>query len=179
MANTPPVPNMSSEFAYAWTGPEVDHFNEPELNSPQPCEHGAGCTYYGSCRFVHPGEEGTGRMIFEERVVTNEDGSTYTQAACVRLIGAAGFYRRRRAQMSWPEFCARNSIPYTPNPPRQRDTANEAEDAEVATPPPRPARGGATRGRAGTNAPRGGAQQRGRGRGRPAPRQWVGLAQQP
>ena len=195
MADTPPVPRMNSEFAYAWTGSEVDHFNDPELNSPQPCEHGAGCTYYGSCRFVHPGEEGTGRMVFEERVVTNEDGSTYTQAACVRLIGAAGFYRRRRAQMSWPEFCARNGIPYTPNPPRQREGGNEEDGDETpATPAPRQARGGprqdvsggAGSGRAGGWQPRGGARGRGgggrgsggRGRGRPAPRQWVGLAQQ-
>ena len=204
MADTPPVPRMNSEFAYEWTGSEVDHFNAPELNSPQPCEHGAGCTYYGSCRFVHPGEEGTGRMIFEERVVTNEDGSTYTQLACVRLIGAAGFYRRRRAQMSWPEFCARNGIPYTPNPPRQREEGGDEEN-EDATPAPRQARGprqdvsgGAGSGRAGGWQPRGdargrgggrggqsarggsrgGQSARGGGRGRPAPRQWVGLAQQ-
>ena len=180
--------------------------NAPELNSPQPCEHGAGCTYYGSCRFVHPGEEGTGRMLFEERVVTNEDGSSFTQAACVRLIGAAGFYRRRRAQMSWPEFCARNSIPYTPNPRRQEEAdAAEDDDATPSTPaPPRSVpplhgtprqayrgrgapRGGAQRhdvsggagsGRAGTWQPRGGARGGRGGRGRGAPRQWVGLAQQ-
>ena len=195
MANTPPVPK-TTEFAYEWTGAEVDHFNDPELNSPQPCQHGAGCTYYGSCRFVHPGEEGTGRMVFEERVVTNEDGSTYTQPACVRLIGAAGFYRRRRAQMSWPEFCARNGVPYTPNPPRQREEGEDAEEDEVERPPPPQRVGGAQRGsaRGGGGAQRGrqqrggGGQQRGgggqfrggRGGGRaPAQRQWVGLSSQP
>ena len=176
--------------------------NAPELNSPQPCEHGAGCTYYGSCRFVHPGEEGTGRMLFEERVVTNEDGSSFTQLACVRLIGAAGFYRRRRAQMSWPEFCARNSIPYTPNPRRQ-DEADVAEDDDATPSTPAPPRvprqayrgrggqqrygggaqprdvsGGAGSGRAGSWQPRGGRGGRGGSRGRGAPRQWVGLAQQ-
>ena len=204
MADIPPVPNTTTEFAYAWTGPEVDHLNNPELNSPQPCEHGAGCGYYGSCRFVHPGEEGTGRTVFEERVVTNDDGSTFTQPACVRLIGGAGFYRRRRAQMSWPEFCARNGIPYTPNPRRQReeDNTNEEGDETPSTPAPaRPQRGrgrggyaprgrgqqgdfsgGAGSGRAGTWQPRGGGGARGapRGggapRGRGAPRQWVGLA---
>jgi len=205
MANTPPVPNMSSEFAFAWTGPEVDHFNKPELNSPLPCQHGAGCTYFGSCRFVHPGEEGTGRMVFEERVVTNEDGSTYTQAACVRLIGAAGFYRRRRAQMSWPEFCARNGIAYTPNPPRQREEDDDEEDEEGtpapdATPAPRAPRGrqGGVFGSGRVHGERvhssyqgntvvqqrgaGGHRGRGGGRGRgraPAQRQWVGLSSQP
>ena len=182
---------MNSEFAYAWTGSEVDHFNDPELNSPQPCEHGAGCTYYGSCRFVHPGEEGTGRMVFEARVVTNEDGSTYTQAACVRLIGAAGFYRRRRAQMSWPEFCARNQISYVPNP--RRNEVNEVEDADAspATPAPRPAQRGRVHGprvhssyrgdgvvqqeQRGRGGHRGGRGQRGR---RPAnTTQWAGLPQ--
>ena len=193
MASTP-------SWAFDWND---EAMNAPELNSPQPCEHGAGCTYYGSCRFVHPGEEGTGRMLFEERVVTNEDGSSFTQAACVRLIGAAGFYRRRRAQMSWPEFCARNSIPYTPNPRRQEEAdVAEDDDATPSTPaPPRQAyrgrggqqrygggqqrygggqqrrdvSGGAGSGRAGTWQPRGGARG---GRGRGAPRQWVGLAQQ-
>lgn len=131
MADTPPVPKIS-EFAYEWTGLEVERFNDPQLNSPQPCQHGAGCTYYGSCRFVHPGEEGTGRMVFEERVVTRDDGSSFMQPACVRLIGNAGFYRRRRAEMSWPEFCARNGIPYSPNPSRLRDDIREdAEDGNV------------------------------------------------
>jgi hypothetical protein len=121
------------EFAYEWTGSEVEHFNDPQLNSPHPCKHGAGCTYFGSCSFVHPGEEGTGRAIFEERVLDNGDGTQYTQPACVRLVGNAGFYRRRRAQMSWPEFCARNSIPYTPNPPRPRETNEVEGEAEPAT----------------------------------------------
>jgi hypothetical protein len=126
----------SPSWAFDWND---EAMNAPEWNSPQPCEHGAGCTYYGSCRFVHPGEEGTGRLLFEERVVTNEDGSTYTQPACVRLIGAAGFYRRRRAQMSWPEFCARNQIPYVPNPRRNEvEDADADVDATPATPAPRP-----------------------------------------
>ena len=187
MANTPPVPN-TVEFAYEWTGSEVEHFNDPQLNSPHPCKHGAGCTYFGSCSFVHPGEEGTGRAIFEERVLDNGDGTQYTQPACVRLVGNAGFYRRRRAQMSWPEFCARNSIPYTPNPPRPRETNEVTDAAEPAAedaPAPRGGRGGRNHGARVHSSYRGdGVVQQEQGRGRGAPRgrgrpsgsrHWVGL----
>jgi len=189
----------SPSWAFDWND---EAMNAPEWNSPQPCEHGAGCTYYGSCRFVHPGEEGTGRLLFEERVVTNEDGSTYTQPACVRLIGAAGFYRRRRAQMSWPEFCARNQIPYVPNPRRNEVEDADADvdaDASPATPAPRPAQRGRVHGPRVHSSYRGDGvvqQEQGRGvrredvsggagsgrpwqgRGRGAPRgarHWVGL----
>jgi len=168
----------SPTYAYAWTGPEVDHLNDPALNSPQPCRHGAGCTYFGMCGFVHPGEEGTGRIQFEARAHPDAQQGIREQPACVRLIGNAGFYRRCRARMSWPEWCARNGIPYTPNPPRPRPVA-EVEGDEVSTQPAQsetpsaaalsgapvvaPPRGGAQRGR---GAPRG----RGALRGRGAPR---------
>jgi hypothetical protein len=100
-------------------------FDAPHLNSPQPCSHGAGCNYrvtkdgvetIGCCAFVHPGEEGNGRRLFEERTSTNEAGETVVQKACVRLTGRAGFYERRRLRLSWPAWCERQRIPYTPNP---------------------------------------------------------------
>jgi hypothetical protein len=102
-------------------------FDAPHLNSPQPCAHGAGCAYTvkdketgeqvaGCCAFVHPGEEGTGRRLFEERTTTNEAGETTVQKACVRLTGKAGFYERRRLRLSWPAWCERQGIAYTANP---------------------------------------------------------------
>ena len=92
-------------------------FDAPELGSPQPCIHGAGCVYTvkdaegktipGCCRYVHPGEEGTGRRLFAAR-----EG----QAACVRLINA-GFYERRRLRLSWQAWCELKSIPFVRNEP--------------------------------------------------------------
>ena len=113
---------------------------------------------------MHPGEEGTGRMRFDEREIVDADGNTVTQQACVRLIGSPGYYRRCRARMSWPEFCARNSIPYTPNPPRPREEAEETpaadananEDGQQTPPPPRPWANRGSRG-----GVRGGGQTRG------------------
>ena len=87
--------------------PELD---EKELNSPQPCGHGAGCTYNGPCAFVHPGEEGTGRRLFPGRTIEDKDGNQVEQAAAVRLIGSPGFYERRRLKMSWPQWCAKKGI---------------------------------------------------------------------
>ena len=108
-------------------------FDAPELNSPQPCIHGAGCVYTvkdadgntvpGCCRYVHPGEEGTGRRLFPERIVrdTLRDGvGKIVQPACVRLTGRAGFYERRRLRLSWQEWCAKQGIPFTPNKPGSR-----------------------------------------------------------
>jgi hypothetical protein len=95
-------------------------FDAPELKSPQPCVHGAGCIFTiknaegkvmpGCCHFVHPGEEGNGRRLFPARV---EKG--VMQPACVRLTGKAGFYERCRLKMSWQAWCERENIPYTPN----------------------------------------------------------------
>ena len=87
--------------------PELD---EKELNSPQPCGHGAGCTYNGPCAFVHPGEEGTGRRLFPGRTIEDKDGNQVEQAAAVRLIGSPSFYERRRLKMSWPQWCAKKGI---------------------------------------------------------------------
>jgi hypothetical protein len=92
-------------------------FDAPELGSPQPCIHGAGCVYTvkdtegktipGCCRYVHPGEEGTGRRLFPAR-----EG----QSACVRLINA-GFYERRRLRLPWQAWCELKSIPFVRNEP--------------------------------------------------------------
>jgi len=100
-------------------------FDAPELGSPQPCIHGAGCVFTvknaegvvvpGCCRFVHPGEEGNGRRLFPESVINGQHKS-----ACVRLTGKAGFYERCRLRLPWQEWCARNNIPYTPNKAGER-----------------------------------------------------------
>jgi hypothetical protein len=105
-------------------------FDAPELNSPQPCIHGGGCVFTvkdaegktipGCCRYVHPGEEGTGRRLFPARTMTFEhpDGEhVVNQPAYVRLTGNAGFYERRRLKMSWQAWCAREGIPFVRNEP--------------------------------------------------------------
>jgi hypothetical protein len=105
----------------------------PELNSPQPCIHGAGCVFTvtdahgqtvpGVCRFVHPGEEGKGRRLFPERTIrdTGPDGTgKVVQPACVRLIGGADYYERRRLKMPWQMWCAHKGIAFTPNKPGER-----------------------------------------------------------
>ena len=105
-------------------------FDAPELKSPQPCIHGAGCVYTKTlpdgkivpavCRYVHPGEEGKGRRLYSARTVVFEhpDGKDVVdQPACVRLIGNALYYERMRMQMPWQGFCAVRGIPFTPNKP--------------------------------------------------------------
>lgn len=97
-------------------------FDAPELNSPQPCAHGGGCDYKrknpetgemveGCCAFVHPGEEGTGRHLFDSREV-ERDGVMVRQPACVRLTGRAGYYERRRLRLSWKAWCEQKGIPF-------------------------------------------------------------------
>ena len=109
--------NMSNEIKWF----ENPAFDAVHLNSPQPCVHGSGCVFTvknaqgkavpACCRFVHPGEEGTGRRLFP---------NTATKSACVRLIGRAGFYERQRLRMPWQEWCARQGIPFTANKPGER-----------------------------------------------------------
>ena len=96
-------------------------FDLVELKSPQPCIHGAGCVFTvkndegivspGCCRYVHPGEEGTGRRLFPAK-----NG----KPACVRLTGNAGFYERRRLRLPWSEWCSLKGIPYKRNEPGVR-----------------------------------------------------------
>lgn len=123
---TPPANKMS--IAIQWF--ENSAFDAPELKSPQPCIHGAGCVYTKKtadgkvipavCGFVHPGEEGKGRALFPKRTITFEhpDGEwVVAQPACVRLIGGALYYERMRMGMPWQGFCAVRGIPFTANKP--------------------------------------------------------------
>jgi len=109
---------------------ENSTFDAPELKSPQPCIHGAGCVYTKTlpdgkivpavCRYVHPGEEGKGRRLFPARTVNDvgPDGDgKFVQPACVRLIGNALYYERMRMRMPWQAFCAVRGIPFTANKP--------------------------------------------------------------
>ena len=117
--------NMSASNQIKWY--ENAAWDTPELNSPQPCIHGAGCVFTvkdadgkilpGCCRYVHPGEEGTGRRLFPERQLP--DGRV--QPACVRLTGAAQqFYERRGRKIPWQEWCKQQGIPFTPNKPGEK-----------------------------------------------------------
>ena len=102
----------------------------PHLNSPQPCPRGIHCDYKlknaagelvpGCCRFVHPGEEGTGRRIFPERQIKERgpEASFRIQPACVRLTSAS-YYDRRNMKLSWREWCEKTGIPFTPALPGQ------------------------------------------------------------
>lgn len=126
-------------------------FDDPRLNSPQPCAHASGCDYKvldidsgqmvpACCRFVHPGEEGNGRRLFPAREYTSADGKVQKQSACVRLTGRAGFYERRRLGLSWKDWCEKEDIPYTPNTPGEEPPrlviariGGPAADAEVLT----------------------------------------------
>jgi hypothetical protein len=104
-------------------------FDAPELNSPQPCIHGAGCVFTvkdaggktipGCCRYVHPGEEGTGRRLFPARQQKEggAEASFRQMPACVRLTGNAGFYERRRLRLPWQAWCELKSIPFVRNEP--------------------------------------------------------------
>lgn len=109
---------MANVYAFDWSSPSAtgEDMNAPVLNSPRPCLRGGNCVYKGpagkeACAFVHPGEEGVGRMFFPAR--TLPDGRH--QPACVRLIGTpekpCGFYQRRRLNMTWPEWAAKKKLP--------------------------------------------------------------------
>lgn len=117
---------MAYAFVFDWSCPEM---NAAELKSPRPCKHGVGCNFSGSCGYVHPGEEGTGRQMFPARKFTDpKTGLERDQAACVRLIGNAGFYRRRQMKMTWPAWCAKQGIAYMANP-RPAGAANTVPGA--------------------------------------------------
>jgi len=98
----------------AWNGfwaaqPEL---NDPSLNSPQPCKWAEHCVYNGKggCGYVHPGEQGTGRKLFEARLTKKGDAERWEKPA-VRLIGRPQFYERRRLRLSWPQWCERQNLP--------------------------------------------------------------------
>jgi hypothetical protein len=126
-----------SSYAFDWSAtPELD---DPVLNSPRPCFHGAKCTYTGAdgCAFVHPGEEGSGRRIFKSRVITKNGVQTW-QKSTVRLVSFDGskvpFYERRMRKMSWPAWIkhigAANAVKGEPV------TVQEIEEGLQATPSP-------------------------------------------
>lgn len=94
---------IMSSVTLSWSWDAQPELNSPSLGSPIPCRWGSGCVYNQCCSFVHPGEEGTGRKLFEPR---NE-----TEKAIVRLIGSPRFYERRRLRMSWPQWCAAQGMP--------------------------------------------------------------------
>jgi len=105
----PRTPITWSSSPFSWPAePELD---EKSLNSPQPCQHGVGCTYKNPkscCAFVHFGEHGTGRVFFPARTI-EVDGKQIYQKAAVRLVGSS-FYERRRLGLSWPEWCAKKGL---------------------------------------------------------------------
>ena len=129
---------------------QSEQYDAPELKSPQVCSHGAGCDYKkrdrvtddlvpACCRFVHPGEEGNGRRVFQARVwyegeeepkvgPTEEHGMegvavVRVDPAVVRLTGRAGYYERQRLRLPWAAWCARNGIAYTANQPGEAPLA--------------------------------------------------------
>jgi hypothetical protein len=100
----PRTPITWSSAPFFWTADPV--LDEKKLNSPQPCQHGVNCTYKkpgACCAFVHPGEQGTGRVLLPARMYM-ENGKQVYQPATVRLVGSS-FYKRRRLGLSWPEWC--------------------------------------------------------------------------
>lgn len=102
--------------------------DDPALKSPQPCARGIHCDYKvknpqgelvrACCKFVHPGEEGTGRRYFPQRAKELGDGEIVIQPAVVRLTGARDLYYSRMFQrLPWSEWCELSGIPYTPCEP--------------------------------------------------------------
>jgi hypothetical protein len=100
----------------SWSWDAQPEFNCPSLGSPIPCRWGSGCVYTQCCSFVHPGEEGTGRKLFDARL--NEKTGIWEKAT-VRLIGSPRFYERRRLRMSWPRWCEAQGMA-APVPQSQR-----------------------------------------------------------
>ena len=93
----------------------------PELRSPQPCPRGIACDYKRKneagvlekawCKFVHPGEEGSGRSIWQEKRL--EDGSILP--AVVRLSGmkgavGGGWVQRLKERLPWPDWAAKHGL---------------------------------------------------------------------
>ena len=127
----------------AWNGfwaaqPEL---NDASLNSPQPCKWAEHCVYNGKggCGYVHPGEQGTGRKLFEARLVKKGDAERWEKPA-VRLIGRPQFYERRRLRLSWPQWCERQNmpapVPLSASAPAKKVLAAAPVPPPVAAPAP-------------------------------------------
>jgi hypothetical protein len=93
----------------------------PELRSPQPCPRGIACNYKRKnevgvlekawCKFVHPGEEGTGRSIWAEKRLA--DGTILP--AVVRLSGqpkaaGGGWVQRLKERLPWPDWATKYGL---------------------------------------------------------------------
>ena len=93
----------------------------PELRSPQPCPRGIACNYKRKnevgvlekawCKFVHPGEEGTGRSIWAEKRLA--DGTILP--AVVRLSGqpkaaGGGWVQRLKERLPWPDWATKHGL---------------------------------------------------------------------
>ena len=86
------------------------------MGSPQPCKRGISCDYRVNgertwCRYVHPGEEGTGRRLMTEK--RKEDGSVMREK--VHLTGqhqcaGGGWVGRMKERMSWPEWAEKHGL---------------------------------------------------------------------
>ena len=95
--------------------------DDSALRSPQPCPRGIACDYKRKnpdgtlvrvwCKFVHPGEEGTGRRIWPEKKL--DDGTVLP--ATVRLTGmnasvGGGWVQRLKERLSWPDWAAKHGL---------------------------------------------------------------------
>ena len=118
---------MSSFPSFAWSWDANPELNDPSLNSPMPCKWGSNCYYTDCCRFVHPGEEGTGRKLFPGRCIIGQDGVQVWQPEIVRLIGRPHFYERRRLHLSWPKWCDYVGVKTSPTLPRNEVKLFEPE----------------------------------------------------
>ena len=84
--------------------------------SPQPCKRGISCDYRVNgerawCRYVHPGEEGTGRRVMTEK--RKEDGTVMREK--VHLTGqhlcvGGGWIGRMKERMSWPSWAEKHGL---------------------------------------------------------------------
>jgi hypothetical protein len=96
-----------SSSNFAWSLDKRPELNNPIFKTPLPCVWGSSCYYHGCCRFVHPGEEGTGRKLFPGRISFDPiTKMMFWEPPVVRLIGNPSFYERRRKGMSWPQWIA-------------------------------------------------------------------------
>jgi hypothetical protein len=101
-----------------YVNPSMD---DSALRSPQPCPRGIACDYKRKnpdgtlvrvwCKFVHPGEEGTGRRIWPEKKL--DDGTILP--ATVRLTGmntavGGGWVQRLKERLSWPDWAAKHGL---------------------------------------------------------------------
>lgn len=84
--------------------------------SPQPCKRGISCDYRVNgerawCRYVHPGEEGTGRRVMTEK--RKEDGTVMREKVHLtgqHLCAGGGWIGRMKERMSWPSWAEKHGL---------------------------------------------------------------------